>query len=79
MKIKLSLEEISGIKPSIEAMRLPMKSEGKSDSKYENGVFKIGENDLSLAKRLVLSGDEHGKFIRGINASLLTISIKQRD
>ncbi len=41
------------------------------DSFYdENGNYILGENDLSLAKRLVKAGNDHRKFIRQIFVSV---------
>lgn len=51
------------------SVRNPFNSWEKSDSKYdwnyENArEFKVGENDLTLMKRLANAGDDHGKFMR---------------
>jgi hypothetical protein len=35
-----------------------------------NQTFTIGRNDLALAQSLILKGDEHAKFIRGIEVWL---------
>ena len=53
----------------VRGVRNPFNSWGKSDSKYdwnyENArEFKVGENDLTLMKRLANAGDDHGKFMR---------------
>lgn len=84
--------ELAGIAPAFKAMRLPMKSEDKSDSHFDGGFLYpscyeysppykyrmlygtfgfirgllIGKKDISLLQRLVLSGDEHAKAVRGI-------------
>jgi len=52
--IKIETQKIEGIVESIEAMRLPMKGKPKKLSNIE------------LATKLIVSGDEHSKFTRGI-------------
>ena len=48
-----------------------MNSWKNSDSFYdEEGNYILGENDLSLAKRLRLAGSDHRKFIRQIFVSV---------
>ena len=67
MSIKLenlvlaSPEQMSFI---IQGLRNPMNSHDRSDSKMLYGDFKIGENDLSLMKRLAKAGTDHRKFMR---------------
>jgi hypothetical protein len=52
-------------------MRNPLNSWGKSDSVfYQDGDFRIGENDLNLAQRLLKGGSEHSKFMRQIFVSV---------
>lgn len=73
--------EISGIVPSLQAMRLPKGSQphswdivgGKECQPSEDGytiterrASFIANADLELAQRLVRAGDEHAKAIRGI-------------
>ena len=53
--LKIWSEEIAGYHTALEAMRLPFDKQGKTDS-------------LDLASRLVRSGDDHGKFSRGVIA-----------
>ena len=57
---------------AIRGARNPMKSWARSDSYYdENGQYILGENDLSLAKRLRNAGtSDHRKFIRQIMLSV---------
>lgn len=52
--------------------RNPLNSWARSDSYYdENGKYVLGENDLSLAKRLRNAGtSDHRKFIRQIMLSV---------
>lgn len=73
--------EISGIVPSLQAMRLPKASQPHSWQHVQNYGYKTDHNgyyisqqidshianaDLELAQRLVRAGDEHAKAIRGI-------------
>ena len=73
--IKIELEDVFGFEPAIRGMRNPLNSWSKSDSDFEsiideNGwnceVYKIGEKDLSLMKKLVKAGTDHRKFMRMI-------------
>jgi hypothetical protein len=50
---------------ALRGMRNPMNSWDRSDSKFDDEV-NIGENDLSLARRLIRLGSEHRKFLRQI-------------
>ena len=48
-----------------------MNSWDRMDSFYnEEGQYQLGENDLSLAKRLCKAGSDHRKFIRQIMVSM---------
>lgn len=51
------------------SMRNPLNSWDKSDSKCDNRYnhFTLGENDKTLALKLVKSGTDHRKFMRMIN------------
>lgn len=51
-------------------MRNPLNSWAKSDSRYENGEFVLGENDIGLAKRLIKGGTEHRKYLRQVFISV---------
>lgn len=62
--------EVWGFEHAVRGMRNPMNSWAKSDSKYENGQFVFGENDLDLAKRLIAGGTEHRKFLRQVMISV---------
>nr|DAJ59483.1 MAG TPA: hypothetical protein [Bacteriophage sp.] len=75
--LKIENSYISGLELAIRDMRNPMNSWDKSDSSYkmlDNTehpypiIFKIGEEDLKLAKKLVSSGTDHRKFMRMIVA-----------
>ena len=58
--------KVDGFLPALLGMRLPLKSWSKADSHYINEEFVIGDNDYKLAKRLILAGPEHRKFLRQI-------------
>lgn len=56
---------------AIRGMRNPLNSWNKSDSFYDiDGNFRIGEEDLDLAIRLIKGGSEHAKFMRQILISM---------
>lgn len=61
--------EAFNIEGALRGMRNPMNSWDKSDSiRYNDGTFKIGDNDLNLAHKLIDAGSEHRKFMRQILA-----------
>ena len=81
----LNIENVSvfGWDSAIRGMRNPMNSWDKSDSSYfivttesvdgtisEFPRFFVGENDLSLMRKLSKAGNDHGKFLRMINVTL---------
>ena len=74
--IKIEHIETFGFETAIRGMRNPYNSWEKSDSRwthdYEPGTEKyiVGENDLSLMKRLFKGGTEHRKYLRMIFVSL---------
>ena len=56
---------------AIRGARNPMNSWDRSDSYYnEKGEYVLGENDLSLAKRLAQAGSDHRKYLRQIFVSM---------
>ena len=55
---------------AIRGMRNPLNSWDKSDSKWENGQYIIGEKDYGLMTRLCKAGSDHRKFMRQIMVSL---------
>ena len=56
---------------AIRGARNPMNSWERSDSYYdENGVFVLGEADLTFGEKLVKGGVDHRKFIRQIFVSM---------
>lgn len=72
--ISINLNEIAGWGSAILGMRNPMNSWDKCDSGLasletfiRDGIdFKIGPNDLKLARKLALSGTDHAKYRRMI-------------
>lgn len=80
--MKIELLEISGMVPAIEALRLPYNKEPMSDinhTVYATGdlfkqqhriYFDLDGKDIALMQRLIISGDEHAKPLRGILAYL---------
>ena len=68
--IKVENVEVWGFEHAIRGMRNPMNSWDKSDSYGASNRYVIGENDLSLMKRLYKGGTEHRKYLRQIVISL---------
>lgn len=81
--IKIENTEVVGFEAAIRGMRNPMNSWKKSDSvkcytnancpeicKNNMSGICIGDNDLSLMKRLVKAGTDHRKFLRMITVYL---------
>ncbi len=69
----LKVERISvmNFENAIRGARNPLNSWGRMDSEYdENCNYVLGENDLSLAKRLAKAGSDHRKFLRQIIVSM---------
>ena len=71
--LKIEKTETYGWEAAIRGMRNPMNSWAKSDSEQKyyggdsyKGVFKIGDNDLDLMKRLRNAGTDHRKYLRMI-------------
>ena len=63
---------VMNLENAIRGARNPMNSWARSDSYYdENGQYILGENDLSLAKRLRNAGtSEHRKYLRQVMLSV---------
>ena len=62
---------VMNIEGAIRGARNPMNSWGRMDSFYdENGEYKLGPNDLDLAKRLRKAGSDHRKFLRQVFVSV---------
>ena len=74
--IKVENIETWGFEHAVRGMRNPLNSWDKSDSYFEHQIdinanaFSIGENDLSLMKRLYKAGTEHRKYLRQIFVSM---------
>lgn len=69
--IRLEHAQVMNIEGAIRGARNPLNSWDRMDSSYDqNGNFILGENDLSLAKRLCKAGSDHRKFIRQILVSV---------
>lgn len=72
--IKVIKFDIFNLENAIYGMRLPLGSHSKSDSKWVDGEYIIGENDLSLMTKLKKAGSDHRKFQRQIMVSITTIA-----
>ena len=61
---------VMNIENAFRGMRNPLNSWDKSDSYYENAQYKAGKKDLELARKLIIGGSEHRKFLRQIFVSV---------
>ena len=69
--IKIERVSVMNFENAIRGARNPMNSWDRMDSYYnEDGEFVMGENDLSLAKKLAKAGSDHRKFLRQIIVSM---------
>lgn len=69
--IKLERTSVVNFENAVRGARNPLNSWDKMDSFTDgNGNFVLGENDLSLARRLCSAGSDHRKFIRQIFVSV---------
>lgn len=69
--IKIERTSVMNMENAMRGARNPMNSWARMDSYYdEDENFVLGENDLSLAKRLCAAGSDHRKFIRQIFVSV---------
>ena len=69
--LKVDRISVVNMENAIRGARNPMNSWARMDSYYdEKGNFVLGENDLSLAKRLAVAGSDHRKFLRQIIVSM---------
>lgn len=80
--MKIELLEISGMVSALKALRLPYNKEPMSDINHavysnddifrqQNRIdFDIEGKDIALMQKLIISGDEHAKPLRGILAYL---------
>ncbi|MHC1750028.1 MAG: hypothetical protein AB9856_17275 [Cellulosilyticaceae bacterium] len=69
--IKLERFSVMNLENAIRGARNPMNSWHRMDSDYnEQGDYILGENDLTLAKKLCYAGSDHRKFLRQIFVSV---------
>ena len=68
--MKFENTQVWGFEHAVRGMRNPLNSWARSDSRYENGDFVLGENDLDLAKRLIQGGTEPRKYLRQVFISV---------
>lgn len=68
--IKIEKTDTYGWEAAIRGMRNPLNSWDKSDSYFTNHGVSVGENDLSLMKRLIKAGSDHSKFMRMITVTV---------
>lgn len=69
--ITLERTSVMNLENAMRGARNPMNSWNRMDSYYdENGQYILGEQDLSLARRLCQAGSDHRKFIRQIFVSV---------
>ena len=69
--LKVERTDVMNFENAIRGARNPMNSWARMDSYYDDkGDFILGENDLSLARRLAVAGSDHRKFLRQIIVSM---------
>jgi len=69
--IVIERTSVMNFENAIRGARNPMNSWARMDSTYdEKGRFKLGQNDLDLARRLAHAGSDHRKFLRQIFVSV---------
>ncbi len=69
--IKIERVSVMNFENAIRGARNPLNSWDRMDSYYdESGSFVLGENDLSLARRLAHAGSDHRKYLRQIIVSV---------
>ena len=69
--LKVDRISVVNMENAIRGARNPMNSWARMDSYYnEKGEFILGENDLSLARKLAVAGSDHRKFLRQIIVSM---------
>ena len=65
--LKVDRISVMNFENAVRGARNPMNSWTKSDSYYDdNGNYVLGENDLSLCKRLANAGSDHRKYLRQV-------------
>lgn len=70
--IRLERAAVMNLENAMRGARNPLESWGRMDSYTDprTGEYVLGENDLSLARRLCRAGSDHRKFIRQILVSV---------
>lgn len=68
--IEFRYTNVMNIENAFRGMRNPLNSWDKSDGYYENAQYKAGKKDLELARKLIIGGSEHRKFLRQIFVSV---------
>ena len=80
--IKFVCTEVMNFEGALRGMRNPLNSWDKSDSYYDIEedpvpinpndwvIYRIGDNDMDLARRLIKAGSDHRKFLRQIFVSV---------
>ena len=69
--IKIERYSVMNFENAIRGARNPLNSWARSDSYYDSeGNYILGENDLSLAKKLAKAGSDHRKYLRQIFVSV---------
>lgn len=69
--IKLERTAVMNLDNAIRGARNPLNSWDRSDSAFDaDGSFVLGDNDLSLARRLAVSGGDHRKYLRMVFVSV---------
>ena len=68
--IKIENIDVYGWEAAIRGARNPMNSWDRMDTCYNNGEFKIGENDYKLLKNLTIAGPEHRKWNRMVTVTM---------
>ncbi len=69
----ITIERVSimNLENAVRGARNPMNSWARSDSAYdENGLYRLGPNDIDLCRRLASAGSDHRKFLRQIFVSM---------
>ena len=69
--IKIERVSVLNMENAIRGARNPMNSWSRMDSYYdEDGNYVLGENDLSLARKLAAAGSDHRKYLRQVIVSM---------
>lgn len=69
--IALAHTQVMNLEGALRGARNPMNSWDRMDSGYDGqGNYRLGPNDLDLAKRLCRAGTDHRKFLRQILVSV---------